>query len=142
MKNKKEQRFISISPVKSPYKRSDDDSIQDLYERYKADPVGSIEMNGQIYYRVIARYIVTTERGTTLLCYIDSRINTRIGHELVDEDGHRFLLAGSEHVCFRNPFPEWYFKAPGYILEGNEKELGEYLTAANGSQGKTEKRNE
>ena len=126
----KKKAIFQVSPTYSPYRLSDRDSVTDWYERYKHDPAGSIECNGRVFYRVISRAILTTEKGEFLLCNLDLRAIRRIGQFLVDENGHRFKLLCRVTATFGGfGIPEWYYKAPEFELEGDVNELGEYLAS-------------
>lgn len=115
----------------SPYEQTENDTMDDWYERYKLDPAGIIELYGRVFYRIISKVIYTTAKGKQLLCCVDRRIwNNAVGRTLIDENGKRFMCCTIAQMCFRRKIPDWYFEAPEYVLEGLDGiEIGEYLTA-------------
>lgn len=114
----------------SPYFQSDKDTVQDWYERYKADPTQTIVKDGLTLYKVISRGAWISEQESYIEVIIDRRIRCRVGQFLTDENGHRFRFRSVVMATFTcSPPPDWYAEAPMCTLDGDLSELGEYLGA-------------
>ncbi len=118
-----------ITQYYSPYEQSENDTMDEWYERYKLDPAGIIDLDGRVFYRIISKAIYTTAKGTQLLCHVDRRVwDHARDHTLIDENGKRFKCSTIVHMCFRREIPEWYYEAPEYVFDSDGIEIGEYLT--------------
>ena len=102
--------------------------MAEWFNRYLCDPAATIDVDGIFYYRIIAKQEMTIGENSVLLCNVDYRIGGQTGDYFKDENGKRFCIRGIEHIRFNGGIPEWYFKAPVWVLETDSNEIGEYLT--------------
>lgn len=126
---KKTKRIISLKEHGSPYYLNDKDTMDDWFERYKADSAGSIEMNGKTYYRVISKWALMSDDEQFVLCNVDYRLFASGCKKFRDENGNVFNCLTKVHYKFSGSIPDWYFEAPEYEFSGEAEVMGEYLTA-------------
>lgn len=120
----------SICFIGCPYKLNDNDTMNDWYQRYKADDAAKIEKDGKTYYRIISKWRVTSGDKQFVLCNVDSKVFVLGQKKYMDENGNTFECVTFVWVHFSGEIPDWYTEAPPYEFSGNIEAMGEYLTAA------------
>ena len=127
MSKKREKIDVRIDFIGSPYKTAENETMDDWYSRYKADPAASIEMNGKTYYRIISMFLFTKGEAQTALCNVDRMLFTSRSKNYIDENGNIFEGLNRVHMKFNGLPPDWYFEAPQVEFSGNVAVMGEYL---------------
>ena len=123
---KKSKRLTKIHPERSPYETKPGETIEDWYERYKADGAATIEQSGKQFFRIISIAPVETERGDRILCCADQRLRVKLGDICVDENGQAFPVVGIE-MPYYTKRSEWTCNTKRFMLAGKAEDIGEYL---------------
>lgn len=119
-----------IETIYDPYRRSDDDTFNEIYQRYLEDNDRIIELNSLTYYKAAVIYKVTLHE-VGIIVALPWKIEPENDCIIVDEKGNQYEYRGCEMMSFRGEIPEWYFKMVFAILSFPEGDIGEYFARQN-----------
>ena len=122
-KNKKGNIYFD----KEPYKIEETDSIDVQIMRYLNDEKKTINIDNRQYYKIISLQFIVIGKAR-MIAMLDYSLNLRIGDDLMDENGRRYNVIGFPMINFGGKPPMWYAKVYSVELEGDEKDIGEYVT--------------
>ena len=129
-KRKRQSDDFHIETIYDPYRRSDDDTFNEIYQRYLEDNDRIIELDGLTYYKAaVIHKVVLHETG--LIVALPWKINPEGNCIIVDENGNQYEYKGCEMMSFRSGIPEWHFKMVFAILSFPEGNIGEYFAKQN-----------
>lgn len=113
--------------LKCPYRKTYNENMSSIYERYKKDTYNIIQLGEQTFYKIIECYEFHT-KSSNLLVALDNQMQLRIGDTLIDENDNIYDIKAFE--MFRlsgNNFPEWYLKISFVAIKGDIKKIGDHL---------------
>ena len=64
-----------------------------------------------------------------LIVALPSKIFSDKCLHMIDDNGNEYEFKGVEHIRFAKEIPEWYMKMPFVLLDGINKEVGQYFAA-------------
>ena len=129
-RSKRKADDYHIETIYDPYRRSDDDTFDDIYQRYLVDADRSFEMDGLTYYKAAVIHKVTLhEMG--IIVALPSEINPDQDSVIIDENGNQYRYRGLEMMNFGGRSPKWYFKMIFAILSFPGGDIGEYFAKQN-----------
>lgn len=129
-KRKRQSDDFHIETIYDPYRRSDDDSFNEIYQRYLEDNDRIIELNSLTYYKAAVIYKVTLHE-VGIIVALPWKIEPENDCIIVDENGNQYEYRGCEMMRFSGEIPEWYFKMVFAILSFPEGDIGEYFAKQN-----------
>ena len=130
-KRKRQSDDFHIETIYDSYRRSDDDTFNEIYQRYLKDDSRMIEIDGLIYYRVAQISKLTIHNEYSLEVVLPWEINPEKDCIIIDENGNQYEYRGCETMSFRGEIPEWHFKMVFAILSFPEGDIGEYFAKQN-----------
>lgn len=130
-KRKRQSDDFHIETIYDPYRRSDDDTFNEIYQRYLEDDSRMIEIDGLIYYRAAQISKLTIRNEYSLEVVLPWKIEPKKDCIIVDENGNQYEYKGCEMMSFRGEIPEWYFKMVFAILSFPEGDIGDYFAKQN-----------
>ncbi|MCR4644961.1 MAG: hypothetical protein K5695_06085 [Oscillospiraceae bacterium] len=129
-KRKRQSDDFHIETIYDPYRRSDDDTFNEIYQRYLEDNDRIIELNSLTYYKAAVIYKVTLHE-VGIIVALPWKIEPENDCIIVDENGNQYEYRGCEMMRFSGEIPEWYFKMVFAILSFPEGDIGEYFAKQN-----------
>ena len=129
-KRKRQSDDFHIETIYDPYRRSDDDTFNEIYQRYLEDNDRIIELNSLTYYKAAVIYKVTLHE-VGIIVALPWNIEPENDCIIVDENGNQYEYRGCEMMRFSGEIPEWYFKMVFAILSFPEGDIGEYFAKQN-----------
>ena len=129
-KRKRQSDDFHIETIYNPYRRSDDDTFNEIYQRYLEDNDRIIELNSLTYYKAAVIYKVTLHE-VGIIVALPWKIEPENDCIIVDENGNQYEYRGCEMMRFSGEIPEWYFKMVFAILSFPEGDIGEYFAKQN-----------
>lgn len=129
-KRKRQSDDFHIETIYDPYRRSDDDTFNEIYQRHLEDNDRIIELNGLTYYKAAVIYKVTLHE-VGIIVALPWKIEPENDCIIVDENGNQYEYRGCEMMRFSGEIPEWYFKMVFAILSFPEGDIGEYFAKQN-----------
>ena len=129
-KRKRQSDDFHIETIYDPYRRSDDDTFNEIYQRYLEDNDRIIELNNLTYYKAAVIYKVTLHE-VGIIVALPWKIEPENDCIIVDENGNQYEYRGCEMMRFSGEIPEWYFKMVFAILSFPEGDIGEYFAKQN-----------
>lgn len=129
-KRKRQSDDFHIETIYDPYRRSDDDTFNEIYQRYLEDNDRIIELNSLTYYKAAVIYKVTLHE-VGIIVALPWKIEPENDCIIVDENGNQYEYRGCEMMRFSGEIPEWYFKMVFAILSFPEGDFGEYFAKQN-----------
>ena len=129
-KRKRQSDDFHIETIYDPYRRSDDDTFNEIYQRYLEDNDRIIELNGLTYYKAAVIHKVTLHE-VGIIVALPWKIEPENDCIIVDENGNQYEYRGCEMMRFSGEIPEWYFKMVFAILSFPEGNIGEYFAKQN-----------
>lgn len=130
-KRKRQSDDFHIETIYDPYRRSDDDTFNEIYQRYLEDDSRMIEIDGLIYYRAAQISKLTIRNEYSLEVVLPWKIEPEKNCIIIDENGNQYEYKSCEMMSFRGEIPEWYFKMVFAILSFSEGDIGEYFAKQN-----------
>lgn len=129
-KRKRQSDDFYIETIYDPYRRSDDDTFNEIYQRYLEDNDRIIELNSLTYYKAAVIYKVTLHE-VGIIVALPWKIEPENDCIIVDENGNQYEYRGCEMMRFSGEIPEWYFKMVFAILSYPKGDIGEYFAKQN-----------
>lgn len=109
MKNSKcKTGDFCFETIYDPYRKSSDDTFDEIYRRYLKDDTRIIEKNGLTYYKAVYISKLTIDNMDSLEVVLPWEINPNKDCIFVDEDGNKYEYRGYETMSFDREIPEWY----------------------------------
>ncbi len=112
--------------IYDPYKRNDDDTFDDIYERYLMDCSTILTVGGLVYYKAALIEKINLHQGS-LLAALPIEINPRKGCILADEHGNKYKYLGDEIFSFRGNIPAWHSRMIFAVLSYTAENIGHYF---------------
>lgn len=124
-KNKHPESVTKI--IYDPYRLGENDSFDEIYERYKEDNNTVYCAGGRTFYKAAQITLICMGARSDLLVSMPADIEPEKDHIMIDDKGNRYDYEGIAHLCFRRGIPEWYLKMPPVVLRGTYDNIGEYF---------------
>jgi len=134
MKKQKGNPFV-LGERHSDYLLRENDTTDDLYERYCADPERIRSIDGQTYFRVMEWQLFRIRDQERLLVLSEVAHQVRIGDRVQDEDRRIFQVESFAMIRFLSEIPDWYLKMGPLVLTGETNQIGRYLAPVNAEKG-------
>lgn len=129
-KRKRQADDFHIETIYDPYRKSTDDTFDEIYQRYLEDADRSFEMDGLTYHKAAVIYKVTLHE-VGIIVALPWKIEPEKDCFIIDENGNQYEYRGCEMMRFSGKIPEWYFKMVFAILSFPEGDIGEYFAKQN-----------
>ena len=130
-KSKRQADDFHIEMIYDPYRKSADDTFDEIYQHYLEDADSSFEMNGLTYFKTVQIAKLTIRNEVSLEVVLPRKINPESECMIIDENGNQYEYKGCEMMSFRGEIPEWYYKMVFAILSFPEGDIGEYFAKQN-----------
>lgn len=130
MKKKDRKQPMSFKSFHTAYDINESDTIVEKYERYKNDPYRKIEIDGMIFYRIIALDLIILGEKREFYVVLDNGISfdLKVGDILIDENENRFTITS---FPFDRPIfsenMDWFHMTTRIMFKGDTEMVGEYL---------------
>ena len=125
-KSKRQTEDFFIENVSDPYRISDDDDMNTIYQRYLKDEKRVIEIDGLKYFKAMRIDKVNfDDKG--LIAILPWDIDIKKNDVIIDENGNQYKYRGCEMMSFRGEIPEWYFNMVCAILSFSSEHIGRYF---------------
>lgn len=125
-KSKRQTEGLFIENVSDPYRISDDDDMNTIYQRYLKDEKRVIEIDGLKYFKAMRIDKVNFD-DTGLIAILPWDIDIKKNDVIIDENGNQYKYRGCEMMSFRGEIPEWYFNMVCAILSFSSEHIGRYF---------------
>ena len=125
-KSKRQTEGFFIENVFDPYRISDDDDMNKIYQRYLKDEKRVIEIDGLKYFKAMRIDKVNFD-DTGLIAILPWDIDIKKNDVIIDENGNQYKYRGCEMMSFRGEIPEWYFNMVCAILSFPSEHIGIYF---------------
>ena len=104
-------------------------NMDKMYKFYIKHPERHKMFNDQLFYLLAGYEPLKIGDKETLILYICSDIDYRIGKILIDENGNEFTITGVEMVHYTNNIPVWSALIVGLQVEPKlVANIGKYIT--------------
>ena len=110
----------------NPYAKNDNDDFIAVYNRYKADPKATVEINGITFYHAL-NITQVCSRKCEFVVLLDNRLGLKTNDILVDEAGKEYTVNGFPMIRFISGIPEWYSEISMVVLIGDIDNVGHYF---------------
>ena len=102
--------------------------IQKAYEEWLNRSDKIVEIDGDLYYRIIYSVCFTLNKGKKEVICVVCSPDMPSGGLFEDENGNHFALGGLCRIGFIDNIPEWYLNCVSCLLRWKEtKDIGKYL---------------
>ena len=125
MKKKKNRK--SFGNFYSPYSNNGSE-MSAWFNSYISDPDRFIEIDNQIFSKIIFKCEFYIYDDCTLLVLFEPREELKIEDVLVDEFGNEFKIKAFEMFRWAGTVPEWAYKVHSIAISGNDYIIGNYLS--------------
>ena len=125
-KSKRQTEGFFIENVSDPYRISDDDDMNTIYQRYLKDEKRVIEIDGLKYFKAMRIDKVNFD-DTGLIAILPWDIDIKKNDVIIDENGNQYKYRGCEMMSFRGEIPELYFNMVCAILSFSSEHIGRYF---------------
>lgn len=127
-KQKPEKRGSIFGKFHSPYMSNESISLDDCYQAYKQDPDRIVEIDGQVYSKIISYCRFYGYDDVSFHIVWKSPVEIRLHDVLIDEHSNEYKVRHFEMIRFASAeIPEWYLNAIPMVITGNCEEIGNYL---------------
>ena len=103
-KSKRQTEGFFIENVSDPYRISDDDDMNTIYQRYLKDEKRVIEIDGLKYFKAMRIDKVNFD-DTGLIAILPWDIDIKKNDVIIDENGNQYKYRGCEMMSFRGEIP-------------------------------------
>ncbi len=117
----------TIGNMYTPYKKNDEDTMDDYYKEYLQDNERYIDIGGERYSKIIYRAEFYHKEGYWFLVTYETLEPIREGDVLIDESGNEFVFKATESIRFRGDIPDWHFKISTVLVQAKSYDIGCYL---------------
>lgn len=130
-KSKQQADDFHIETIYDPYRKSADDTFDEIYQRYLEDIDRVFEMDGLTYYKAAQIAKLNIRNEIILEVVLPWEINPDNNCTIVDENGNHYEYKVATMMSFMGEIPEWYSKMVFAILSFPKGDIGEYFAKQN-----------
>ncbi len=117
---------VTIETIYDPYKKYDDDTFDEIYERYLKDDSTCLTIDNLTFYKAALIERINLRQGG-LIVVLPSKINLRTGDILIDENENKYEYFGPVMFSFHRMIPDWYLRMMFCVLSDTDGDIGHYF---------------